>query len=201
MQATCSRPVNYSKASLRHKMRFERSSLSMTLRAKHDEMIGQHVLQLVRSRGAVKIACYWPFNGEPDITPVFRQLINDGCELALPVILGDDNHLMDFHSWRNDTKLGKNRYGIFEPLETAAVPVSSLDMILLPLVGYDKFGNRLGMGAGYYDRCLEDLRDLASPLRTGIAYSLQEISPVSKNIWDISLHGVVNEHGWFTFVS
>ena len=74
------------------------------------------------------------------------------------------------------------------------------DMLLMPLVGYDRFGNRLGMGAGYYDRCLESLSDLATPLRVGIAYSLQEIDPVAKNKWDIPLHGLVNEHGWFTFV-
>ena len=125
----------------------------------------------------------------------------DGCELALPVISESNDHLMTFHSWQAETRLGKNRYGIFEPQDTAAVPVSSLDIILMPLVGYDRFGNRLGMGGGYYDRCLKNLRDQVKPLRTGIAYGLQEISPVDKNIWDISLHGVVNEHGWFTFVS
>ena len=193
--------MNHSKANLRRKLRSERTQLSTTLRAEHDAVIGQQVLQLVKSRGAVRVACYWPFNGEPDIAPVFRQLMSDGCELALPVISGSNDHLMNFHSWQADTQLGKNRYGIFEPLETAVVTVSSLDIILMPLVGYDRFGNRLGMGAGYYDRCLENLRDRVKPLRTGIAYSLQEISPVDKNKWDISLHGVVNEHGWFTFVS
>ena len=125
----------------------------------------------------------------------------DGCELALPVISGSNDRLMSFHSWQADTRLVKSRYGIFEPLETAAIPVSSLDIILMPLVGYDRFGNRLGVGAGYYDRCLENLRDQDKPLRTGIAYSLQEIGSIDKNSWDISLHGVVNEHGCFTFVS
>ena len=56
------------------------------------------------------------------------------------------------------------------------------------------------LGAGYYDRCLEPLRDLPTPLRVGIAYSLQEIDPIIENKWDIPIHGVVNEHGWFTFV-
>ena len=54
--------------------------------------------------------------------------------------------------------------------------------------------------AGYYDRCLEPLRESPTPLRVGIAYSLQEIDPIIENKWDIPLHGVVNEHGWFTFV-
>jgi len=193
--------VNHSKALLRRRLRSERSGLSGFLRAEHDEAIGQHVMQLVQSRQAVRIACYWSFNGEPDITPVFRQLMANSCELALPVISGTNDHRMTFHSWQAQTRLVKNRYGIFEPLETAVVPASSLDIILMPLVGYDRSGNRLGMGAGYYDRCLENLHDQVRPLRIGIAYSLQEICPFEKNKWDISLHGVVNEHGWFTFVS
>jgi len=55
------------------------------------------------------------------------------------------------------------------------------------------------MGSGYYDRCLESLRDSSAPLRVGIAYSLQEIEPLDVNEWDIPLHGIVNERGWFTF--
>ena len=69
----------------------------------------------------------------------------------------------------------------------------------MPLVGYDHLGNRLGMGAGYYDRHLESLRNSSLPLRVGIAYSLQEIESLKQNDWDIPLHGVVNENGWFTF--
>ena len=189
-----------SRRQLRNKLRSSRSKLSESLRASHNEAIGHHLLRLVKSQGAGSVACYWPFNGEPDITPVYRKLIAEGCELALPVISGNNDHGMRFHSWRQDTDLGKNRYGIFEPLDTASIPLTRFDVLVMPLVGYDRFGNRLGMGCGYYDRCLESLRDLAAPLRVGIAYSLQEIDPLDKNTWDIPLHGVVNERGWFTFV-
>ncbi len=78
-------------------------------------------------------------------------------------------------------ELVKNRYGIFEPQDTAAIPVSRLDLLIMPLVGYDRFGNRLGMGSGYYDRYLESSGNSAAPLRVGIAYSLQEIDPLEKN--------------------
>jgi 5-formyltetrahydrofolate cyclo-ligase len=107
---------------------------------------------------------------------------------------------MNFCSWRQKTNLVKNRYGICEPEKSILLPVSDFDMLIIPLVGYDRFGNRLGMGAGYYDRHLELLRHSNTPLRVGIAYSLQQIDPIEKNSWDIPLHGVVNEHGWFTFV-
>jgi len=123
----------------------------------------------------------------------------EGCRLALPVIRREDGHRMDFHAWREDTVLAENRYGILEPQETELLPVSSFDMLLMPLVGYDRSGNRLGMGAGYYDRCLVSIRDRETPLRVGVAYSLQETEPVEVQAWDVPLHGVVNENGWFAF--
>jgi len=191
--------VNQAKSKLRRQLRTVRNSFSNAQRAEHDAAIGRHLSELVKSRRAVSIACYWPFNGEPDITPACRQLMLAGYRLSLPVVTGENGHEMNFHSWRADTGLSKNRYGILEPQNTERVPISSIDMLFMPLVGYDRFGNRLGMGAGYYDRCLETRRDLPAPLRVGIAYSLQEIDRVEGEQWDIRLHGVVNERGWMDF--
>lgn len=197
-QNTGPSPVD-SKSRFRRELRSRRNSLSTQLRVAHDKAIRQHLVHLVNSLNVRSIACYWPFNGEPDITPACRQLITDGYKLALPVISGNNNHAMKFHTWRTDTELVKNSYGILEPKGSASLPPSSFDMLIMPLVGYDRQGNRLGMGSGYYDRHLEPLRDMATPLRVGIAYSLQEIDRIEKNKWDVPLHGVVNECGWFTF--
>lgn len=191
-------PVN-SKAILRRELRSKRANLSPHLRESHDEAIRQHILQLVNSHNIKSVAAYWSFNGEPDITPVCRQLMASGCELALPVIPARNDHSMKFYSWRAETTLAKNWYGIFEPQEPISIPISDFDMLIMPLVGYDLLGNRLGMGGGYYDRHLESLRDSQTPLRVGVAYKLQQIDTIEKNDWDIPLHGVVNEHGWFTF--
>jgi len=201
MRQNTGQAANQSKSIVRRELQSKRNNLSTDLRKRHDEAIGRHLLQLVNTRNAGSIACYWPFNGEPDLRPVYQQLISVGCKLALPVISEGNDRSMFFHTWRIDTELAKNWYGILEPQNTAPLPLTSLDMLIMPLVGYDHFGNRLGMGAGYYDRCLESVRDSSVPLRVGIAYSLQEIDPVVKDKWDIPLHGVVNEHGWFTFVS
>lgn len=189
------------KTVLRRELRSARNLLECDTRSQHDELIGQHLLQLISSQDTGAIACYWPFNGEPDITPVYQHLLTHGHDLALPVISRNNKHEMQFHAWRKNTNLIKNRYGIFEPSNTSPLPLSSFDLLIIPLVGYDSCGNRLGMGAGYYDRCLESVCDMPVPLRVGIAYSLQEIDRLEKNKWDIPLHGLVNEHGWFTFTS
>lgn len=200
MRQNTDQTTNDSKTRLRHALGARRRNLSSHQRITLDAAIRRHLLQLVKSKNADSVACYSPFNGEPDITPLCRQLMADGLALALPVISGSDDHCMKFHPWRAGTTLAKNKYGIFEPEEPVSIPLSSFDMLFVPLLAYDRLGNRLGMGSGYYDRHLESLRDSNTPLRVGIAYSLQEMEAIDKNNWDIPLHGVVNEHGWFTFV-
>ena len=187
-----------SRISLRRDLRDRRLSLSPEKRNSFDEAINKHLLQLVVSRDAGSIACYRSFNGEPDITPACKHLIRNGCELALPVISETNDFSMEFHPWQSDTSLVRNWYGIDEPHNSTPMSISSFDVLIMPLVGYDLHGNRIGMGAGYYDRHLESLRDAPTPLRVGIAYSLQEVDPIRENSWDIPLHAVVNELGCFT---
>jgi 5-formyltetrahydrofolate cyclo-ligase len=181
-------------------LRDRRNKLHGTLREAHDAAIRQHLSQLVAAREPRSIAAFWPFNGEPDITPLFEPLMDQGCELALPVVSGGSDHGMQFHAWHMGSELVANRYGIPEPVNTEPVELATVDLLVMPLVAYDRSGNRLGMGGGYYDRHLEPLRESSLPLRVGIAYSLQEVEPLENKSWDIPLHAIVNEHGWFTFV-
>jgi 5-formyltetrahydrofolate cyclo-ligase len=190
---------NEPRSVLRNQLRSQRCELPESSRQNFDKAICRHLQGLVDERNARSIACYWPFNGEPDILPLCKQLMASGLRLALPVVAENRDNLMTFHAWRDNTPLNKNRYGICEPAQPEMIPVNRFDVLMMPLVGYDRYGNRIGMGAGYYDRHLERLRDTSSPLRVGIAYSLQEIDPIDKKPWDIPLHGVVNERGWFTF--
>ena len=106
---------------------------------------------------------------------------------------------MGFHAWQLEKALTENRFGIPEPGDTEKIKLSECPLLLMPLVAYDHLGNRLGVGAGYYDRHLESMRTSPLPLRIGVAYSLQEAGPIESNNWDIPLHGVVNENGVFSF--
>lgn len=132
------------------------------------------------------------------MTPLYRQLLEQGISIALPRI-ATNGQQMEFHAWRADLALEPNRLGIQEPGLTEIISLTDLPLLIMPLVGYDHLGNRLGIGSGYYDRHLESMRDSPLPLRIGIAYSLQEVERLKHNDWDIPLHGVINENGWFTF--
>lgn len=196
-------PVGHSSArhprqALRAELRKLRREIGNIERAQFDLAIRQHLLALIEARSISSFAAFWPFDGEPDMIPLYRRLLDQGIKIALPKIAANGIS-MEFHNWHADLELEQNRFGIPEPGQTEKISLSTCPLLIMPLVGYDHLGNRLGVGSGYYDRRLESLRDSPLPLRIGIAYNLQEIEPLKQNDWDIPLHGVVNENGWFTF--
>jgi len=170
--------ARHSKQALRDKLRRTRREINNRQRAQYDQAIRQHLLALIEARSISSLAAFWPFDGEPDMIPLFRQLLNQGIEIALPKIAANGIS-MEFHAWHADLELEQNRFGIPEPGKTEKISLSTCPLLIMPLVGYDHLGNRL--------------------LRVGIAYSLQEIEPLKQNDWDIPLHGVINENGLFTF--
>lgn len=179
-------------------MRRMRRAVSSRQRLQYDQAIRQHLLTLIESKAISSLAAYWPFDGEPDIIPLCRQLLDRGIGVALPKIASSDIS-MEFHAWRPDQVLEKNRLGIPEPVNAEKISLTDCPLLIMPLVAYDHRGNRLGVGAGYYDRHLESMRHSPAPLRIGIAYSLQETERLDNNDWDVPLHGVITENGRFMF--
>ncbi len=112
--------------------------------------------------------------------------------------LGDDGFLT-FAPWRAGDPLVPNRFGIPEP---DVDPASRLDpadlaLVLLPLVGFDRSGARLGMGGGWYDRSFAFRQSRAAPpVLAGIGFACQEVPALAMESWDVRLDGVVTEHGW-----
>ena len=121
--------------------------------------------------------------------PLAELARSRGVDLYLPVI-GEDLALTFAH-WADGAKLQTNRYGIPEP-DTAAVRIelSEMDLVIVPLVGWDRRGGRLGMGGGYYDRTFSAE---ARPPVIGLAYAAQEVEVVPMAPWDIPLDYVLTE--------
>ena len=107
-------------------------------------------------------------------------------------------NLLKFGEWRPGISVHANRYGIPEPRCDAAALLSAtqIDLVLVPLLGFDRRGNRLGAGAGYYDRSFAFLRATtrpAQPLLVGIGYHFQELPELAPQSWDVPLDFVATD--------
>ncbi|GAP66153.1 5,10-methenyltetrahydrofolate synthetase [Mizugakiibacter sediminis] len=144
-----------------------------------------------------RIGGYWAVTGELPLNVAVGRLAARGQYYHLPVIAGA-RRLM-FAPYRSGDALQANRYGIPEP----AVPPErwlapqDMDLVLVPLLAFDRRGHRLGFGGGYYDASFAFLREQARPARpllVGVAYAFQEISALRAQPWDVRLDYVATEH-------
>ncbi|WP_198034128.1 5-formyltetrahydrofolate cyclo-ligase [Acidihalobacter ferrooxydans] len=144
--------MSLSRQALRRALRQRRSALTPTERARAAERIARRLMLSPHYRRSRRIAVYLAVGGEIDCAPLIRHALRAGKRLYLPHVL--PNGLLRFLRWTPSTPMRNNRFGIPEPATPGAPPLAPqrLDLVCLPLVGFDSRGNRLGMGGGYYDR-------------------------------------------------
>ena len=146
-------------------------------------------------RDAERVAVYHPMDGELDPAPLTAAARAAGKQVYLPVLNARDDEPMVFLPWNPDTPLAPNRYRIPEPVTGAPLAAQELDLVLAPLVAFDLHGQRLGMGAGFYDRSFAFLKDtrITRPLLLGFAYACQRVDALPPEPWDVPLAGVATE--------
>jgi 5-formyltetrahydrofolate cyclo-ligase len=187
------------KSRLRTEIRQRRQAIDATARRSLDQAINQTLLELVEKTGSASLSAFLPFDGEPDVRPALEILSQRGVQIVLPVIIDAPTApRLQFRCWHPAMRLDRNFFGIEEPGEGEVVLPQDLDLVLLPLVAWDEYGRRLGMGAGYYDRALEPVADRSHPLRVGIAYEVQKVLQLPADPWDVRLHQLITENGRFT---
>jgi 5-formyltetrahydrofolate cyclo-ligase len=148
-----------------------------------------------------RIALYLARDGEVDLAQLIREARRSGTLLYAPRITSRRRRTIRFLPLRVADALRRNWYGIAEPANEVApgIALSRLDAVLTPLVGFDRQGNRLGMGAGYYDRALRRRLPLSRgwrrPRVVGIAFACQETDTLAAAPWDVPLDLVVTERG------
>lgn len=172
---------------LRQEMKARRLALDARTRIASAEGLARQLAALPALSSPGYLAGYWAVDGEMSLHAVMPRLA-DEVVYCLPC-LADDAHLQ-FAPWRAGDPLVQNRYGIPEPDLAASSRLSpaELSLVLLPLVAFDRRGNRLGMGAGYYDRSFAFRRNAgAPPLLVGIGYGFQEVATLDPQPWDIPL--------------
>jgi 5-formyltetrahydrofolate cyclo-ligase len=182
---------------LRRQMRAARRALPDEERLAADAAIVSHIRSLPAFRSARRVALFFAFDGEPDLSPVLQH--ERRKEYFVPVITRTQMH---FATIGAHTRLVHNFFGILEPDRPELIDPRSLDLVLTPLVAFDAAGTRVGVGAGYYDRCFSFLgqrRRWHKPKLVGTAYALQRLDHIDANVWDIPLWGAVTELGFERF--
>jgi 5-formyltetrahydrofolate cyclo-ligase len=133
------------------------------------------------------VGFYWPFKGEYDVLPIARSLHARGTKLALPVVVEKGQPLV-FREWRPDARLVPGIWGIPVPADGGVVEP---DALIVPLVGFDQDGYRLGYGGGYYDRTLAAMRK--KPLTIGVGFELAALTTIHPQPHDIPMDAIVTE--------
>lgn len=176
---------------LRDSLRERRRQLPPATRIAAAEALAARLLALPFAPDKGHVAGYWAMDGEIALH-VWQMRLPPDVRYCLPV-LGDDA-LLRFAPWRPGEALVANRFGIPEPADTEALPAEAMAMIVLPLVGFDPAGQRLGMGGGWYDRTLAFRRDaVAPPWLVGAGFATQKIDALPAEPWDIPLDAVCTE--------
>jgi 5-formyltetrahydrofolate cyclo-ligase len=130
------------------------------------------------TRWEVSLSLWWP------------TLQDFGLSIAMPY-LADREASMEFRIWDGTSPLERAAFGFNQP--SAESLISCPDIFLIPLIGFDRTGNRLGQGAGHYDRYLSQY---SNSLRIGVAWSCQESAAIPVDPWDVPLNFIMTEREW-----
>ena len=148
---------------------------------------------IAAEKKAGTVSAFWSIGTEPSTFPLLENLARSGMETALPVMQGRGKPLL-FRLWKEGEPLAEAKWGIKEPLPSAREVQP--DLLFVPLAAYDRAGNRLGYGAGYYDRTLARLRAAKPITAVGVAFDIQEMAEIPVEAYDEKLDYVLTDHDW-----
>lgn len=194
------------KIALRRRLRAIRRDIPPPVRRQAGRAITRLALRhglLARKR---RLGLYIPAKGEIDCLPLLNRALWQGAECYLPVVPRARQRMLWFARLGDAPHWGVNRYGIPEygHRRSARVRAGELDILFLPLLGFDELGYRMGMGGGYYDASLAYLarrRHWHKPRLVGLAFDAQKVERLPRDPWDIPLDAVITERRYYRFSS
>lgn len=178
------------KNALRNTIKQVRSKISTTYKATSSSQICTRIQSLEQYKKAQRIGFYWSINGEIDLSSLWNNATVDGKLCFFPAL--NDDLTLSFLPVTPTTTFINNKFEIPEPSVSRdlAVPIDQLDLIIIPLLAFDIRCNRIGMGAGYYDRTLINKRN---SLIIGVGYQFQRVEFLEAQSWDIPLDAVITQ--------
>ena len=177
------------KQTLRREMIAQRDALTARERVRAAMAIAARPVPVPIGSG-VTVSGFSPIKNEIDPIPLMRRLADSGAQLALPAVVGKGRPLI-MRSWKFGEPVRAGTWGIREP--DLAAPVVEPDVVIVPLLAFDRRGHRIGYGAGYYDLTLAALRERKAVVAIGIAFAIQEIDAAPDEPGDARLDFVMTE--------
>jgi 5-formyltetrahydrofolate cyclo-ligase len=177
------------KADLRKRLLAARRAIDPAARAAWDHAIGARVIDWWRGARPASLGVYWPLRDEPDLHAAYAELERLGARLLLPVVV-EKHAALEFAEWRIGEAMVKDAMGVAVPADLRlrdAYPAA----LLVPCLGFNAQGYRLGYGGGFYDRTLARA---PRPRTLGVAYSCLEVE-FDGDAHDVALDGIVTEAG------
>jgi 5-formyltetrahydrofolate cyclo-ligase len=186
-----------SKVTLRKQLRNARRGLSPKQQQTAAEQLVATLRPILSKQKVRRVAAYLAMDGELDLLPLMEYCWQHRIEIYLPV-LHKLKPALWFARFDEHSPLYPNRFGIDEPLDGAPIRPWQLDIVLLPLVGFDAHGNRLGMGGGFYDRTFAHAaRWPKRPKLMGVAHECQKVDAIPLERWDIRLDAIVSDRHFY----
>ncbi|MGG7516633.1 5-formyltetrahydrofolate cyclo-ligase [Allorhizobium undicola] len=184
------------KQDLRRACLARRDLLSLEQRAVFSTAIASAAVAVLDPVSGKRIAGFYPIRSEVDVLPLLALLRRRGALIGLPVVL--DRETIVFRLWEEEVELVKTGFGTRGPGPDAAI--MRPDLLLMPLAGFDAAGNRIGYGAGHYDRAIAAMIAAGHrPRLIGLAFACQEVERAPAEPHDMALDGVITETGFRDF--
>jgi 5-formyltetrahydrofolate cyclo-ligase len=155
------------------------------------DLLSSQFAEHVPLQPSAVVSGYWPIRDEITPVPLMKWLHDTNVQVVLPAVVEEEG-LLRFRRWQPDMELEPGPFGTSHP--PSDIGEARPTIVCVPLLAFDDNGNRLGYGAGYYDRTLAALRGGESPLHVGLAYEAQRVESVPTHIGDERLHWVVTEN-------
>lgn len=184
----------------RRALRKQRRALSTRQRQQTGVLAARCLRRQPCFRNMQRIGIYLDDFGEVPTQTIVRLCFKFGKQVYLPQVRRFDQRLVfvriSCRQFQNQ-RFARHRLGMLEPRQQRGQSVKMLQMLILPLLGFDRTGTRLGMGGGYYDRTLAHCP--AQPFRVGLAYDFQQVEHLNRQAWDQPLDAALVADRWLSF--
>ncbi len=188
------------KATLRKQLRVRRRSLGIVEHRRLSRLASKAIKQCARFSFGKRVAVYLPFDGEINTSALVKAARVRGVKLYVPIVEDLRHSRMKFYPLTTKTTVGA--FGIAIPRRGRAVMPRWLNLIIVPCVGTDTGGRRLGMGGGFYDQAFNyrQVRNIwRGPQLIGLSFDCQRVDSISPDVWDLRLDCLSTESGLKTF--